>query len=59
MLLFKGIFLHAVLMLSVILLFVLVDELVTYLYKNIKFIVKLVKESKEFKKYLIDRYNIK
>ncbi|MDU2158177.1 hypothetical protein [Clostridium sp.] len=48
--LLKGIFLHAVLMLSIILLFLLVDELVTYLYKNIKLIVKLVKESRELKK---------
>lgn len=57
--LLKGIFLHAVLMLSIILLFLLVDELVTYLYKNIKLILKLVKESREFKKHLIDKYNIK
>lgn len=47
--LFKGIFLHAVLMLSVILLFLLVDELVTYLYKNMKLIVKLAKNRRNFK----------
>lgn len=57
--LLKGIFLHAVLMLSIILLFLLVDELVTYLYKNIKLIVRLIKESRELKKSLIDKYNIK
>lgn len=57
--LLKGIFLHAVLMLSIILLFLLVDELVTYLYKNIKLIVRLMKESRELKKGLIDKYNIK
>lgn len=57
--LLKGIFLHAVLMLSIILLFLLVDELVTYLYKNIKLIVRLIKESREFKKSLVDKYNLK